>query len=330
MAKKIYISEDDVENIVTEIRSTLSGMRCYGSIDIKRTFKTIDSCAAIYFTPIAWAKMVTLVARYDTEVQWHGCVRRVSEFEFEVFDIIVPPHEVTSSTVVSEYQPYSEWLNNLDDNTFNSVKFHGHSHVNMGVTPSSTDEKYRLDLITQLPKPVNGMDVFYIFMIINKRHQWSAEIYDFTHNLVYTTSDIAIDTIFSDDGDGLEYFMTEAKKVAITRYAYQQHGTPQYPQGGTRYPVVGTQAGAKTGAVQPTHVTPAMQAGTPQAGGTGSGKHGGKKNEKGKYFGYDTIEEYYAAIFGEDEDAPISTHPALHDDSSDPRSPFYVNERGYT
>lgn len=340
MAKKIYMTDDDVESIVGELRSTLSGMKCYGSIDIKRSFKADDRFALIYFTPVAWAKMVTLVARYNTEVQWHGCVRRVSDFEFEIYDILVPPHEVTGTTVTSDYKPYGEWLNGLDDETFNSVKFHGHSHVDMSVSPSGTDDKYRLDLVTQLPRPVNGMDVFYIFLIINKRHEWSAEIYDFTHNALYSTADIAIDTIFDEDGDGLENFMAEAKKVAVSRtYTgtyYGNHGSSYGGSYGGSY---------KGGSYeQPKTVTPVSQAGNSKAASPSAakkkGKGKGKKNGGGKCCGYDTWEEYYAAVYGVDEDdveltdtddeEVVATTSDIDDDENDPTSPFYVREWGCT
>ena len=228
MAKQIYMTNDDVENIVekvcTELRSNFSGLKCYGSIDIKRsfTFKSDDRIAMLYFTPIAWIKMTALVSRFETEVQWHGLVRRISENEFEVTDIIVPPHEVSGATVTSEYKPYIEWMDGLDDDTFNAVRFHGHSHVNMSVSPSPVDNKYRLDLVTQLPKPTGNDDVFYIFFIINKKHEWSAEIYDLTNNALYGTDDIDMECCLEDID--VDSFVADAKKVAITRTTYGGYG----------------------------------------------------------------------------------------------------------
>ena len=214
MAKKIFVTESDIEAMCSELRSQLSGLKCYGSIDIKRTMKADDRTAILYFTPLAWIKMTALVARFTTEVQWHGIVRRVSNDVFEIDDIIVPPHEVTGATVTSEYKPYCEWLDGLDDDTFNAVRFHGHSHVNMGVSPSNTDNKYRLDLVTQLPSPGEDDDVYYIFFIINKNHEWSCEIYDFTNNAIYGTSDIYVACLAEDDIDD---FIADARKVAVAR-----------------------------------------------------------------------------------------------------------------
>ena len=343
MAKKIYMTDADVESVVDELRNTLSGMRCYGSIDIKRSFKGDDRFALVYFTPIAWAKMTTLVARYDTEVQWHGRVRRISESEFEVYDIMVPPHEVTGTTVTSEYAPYGEWLNELDDDTFNSVKFHGHSHVNMPVSPSPTDTKYRLDLVTQLPKPVRGMDVFYIFLIINKRHEWSAEIYDFTNNALYSTADIAIDTVVDEEnGTGLEHFIALANKVAVRRKYVQ---TDYSKQGGSAWGIPSYKGSAYE---QPKNVTPISQVSQPGApakehtavlpSDSGKKKAKGKKNGGGKCFGYDTWADYYEAVcpsIPKSQPAgsgskTIDDDTSKVDDINDPTSPFYASEWGCT
>lgn len=316
MAKKIYMEPSDVEGVVGEIRASLAGMRCYGSLKISRSFKSDDRFAMLYFTPEAWTKMSALVARYSTEVQWHGLVRRLSEFEFEVYDIIVPPHEVTGTTVISDYAPYGKWLDALDDNTFNAVKFHGHSHVNMGVSPSSVDMKYRLDLVTQLPGPTDGMDAFYIFLIINKRHEWSAEIYDITNNALYSTDDINVEVVF-DDGTTLEYFVQEANKVAVNKPA-AYNGYQGYHHGSQWY-----QSGGNCGLIQP-HNAPASS--------TKKEKSSVKKTG-GKCCGYDTWEEYWEAVRGDDytEDCPDEEgydDPGCYVEEDDPTSPFYVKEWG--
>ena len=231
MAKPIYLTSDDVESVCREVRTTLSGLKCYGSIDIKRSFKKDKRVAALYFDPIAWIKMTALVSRFGTEVQWHGKVHRISENEFEVYDILVPPHEVSGATVTSEYKPYIEWMDSLDDDTFEALRFHGHSHVDMSVSPSSVDNKYRLDLVTQLPKPSEDDDVFYIFLIINKSHEWSAEIYDLTNNALYDTDEIIMGCFLEDED--LDSFIEDAKKVAV-RKSYANSWKNQY--GGSTTP----------------------------------------------------------------------------------------------
>lgn len=217
MAKTIHVPRDEVDIIIEAPRAQLLGARCCGgAVEVKQTFKKDDRCANLYFSPTAWVKMSSLVSGFHTEVQWHGLVRRISECEFEVYDILVPPHTVSATTVISDQEEYSEWLNELDDDTFGAMRFHGHSHVNMGVTPSGVDTDYRSDLITQLPKPSDDEDVFYIFLIINKSHQWSAEIYDVTNNALYSSVDKEIDlAVMFEDGSFLDVFVREAKKVAV-------------------------------------------------------------------------------------------------------------------
>lgn len=321
MAKQIFMTNDDVENIVAkvcnELRSNFSGLKCYGSVEVKRkiSLNADNRFAMLYFTPTAWIKMTALVSRFETEVQWHGLVRRVSENEFEVTDILVPPHEVSGATVTSEYKPYIEWMDSLDDDTFNAVRFHGHSHVNMAVSPSSTDTKYRLDLVTQLPKPTGDDDVFYIFLIINKKHEWSAEIYDFTNNALYDTDEIYMEC-FVDDTD-VDTFVAEAKKVAIARTTYATYGgyagTGQY--GGAYGSYSGgynPYGGAYGGKSYSSPSTKPSAADEKQTGGQS------KKNIKsgGKYWGYDSLEEYYESVYGED------WQDVIYDD--DPNSAFYV------
>lgn len=234
MAKPIFIPQDEADRIIAALRAQLSS-KCCGSINIKPNLKSDDRCALLYFTPTAWIKMTALVSEFTTEVQWHGLVRRLSDCEFEIYDIIVPPHTVTASTVTSDQEKYSEWINGLDDETFSAVRFHGHSHVNMPVSPSVTDTDYRKDIITQLPKPDNDNDVFYIFLIINKRHEWSAEIYDLTYDALYSTSSKEIDLMMMlDDGDTIDNFISEAKKVAVVAQPTAYKGAAG-AQGGKSY-----------------------------------------------------------------------------------------------
>ena len=286
MAKPIYMTDGEIEDICAEIRRTLSGTKCYGAIDIKRSLKPDKRVASLYFTPLAWIKMTALVSRFETEVQWHGMVRRVSNDGFEVYDILVPPHEVSGATVTSEYKPYIEWLNSLDDDTFNAVRFHGHSHVDMGVTPSAVDNKYRLDLITQLPQPSNGDDVYYIFLIINKKQVWSAEIYDLTNNACYGTNEIYMECTLPEPDD-LDLFVEAAKKIAVERpkYSYSSFMGKQYSSG-----------------------SPGVSSATP------GGKYTSSKSasSKGKVKAKDKreeIAEYYKAIYGDDYDETEDSYP---------------------
>ncbi len=294
MAKPIYVPQDEATRIIEELRAQILNSKCYGSIDIRQSFKSDDRCALLYFTPMAWIKMTSLVSEFSTEVQWHGLVKRLSECEFEIYDILVPPHTVTAATVTSDPEKYSNWINGLDDETFSDLRFHGHSHVNMTVSPSVTDTDYRKDVITQLPKPDANNDTFYIFLIINKSHDWSAEIYDLTYNALYSTTAKEIDMmVMLDDGDTVDNFVSEAKKVAVQTVSTYGSTTYGGTYGGHSYG--GTYGGSYSGS----------KATTPSAAGNGCGK---KNDTKSTSIRDD--DDYY----GVDED---------------PSDPFYVRDWGY-
>ena len=215
MAKPIYMDGGEIEQLLREVKQQLLGLKCPGGVDIKKDFAKDNRRAVIYFTPGAWNRMTALVSSFNTEVQWHGCVRRLGENVFEVYDIIVPPHVVTGSTVTSDPVRYSEWITGLGDEVFSHLRFHGHSHVNMGCSPSGTDMKYRRDIVTQLPIPRNeDEDSFYLFLIVNKKGEWTGEIYDVTNNALYGNGEIEIEVY--DKGDStLSTFISEAKKLAV-------------------------------------------------------------------------------------------------------------------
>lgn len=301
MAKPIYVPQDEATRIIEALRTQILNSKCYGSIDIRQNFKSDDRCALLYFTPMAWIKMTALVSEFSTEVQWHGLVRRLSECEFEIYDILVPPHTVTAATVTSDQEKYSNWINGLDDETFNALRFHGHSHVDMAVSPSVTDTDYRKDVITQLPKPDANNDTFYIFLIINKRHDWSAEIYDLTYNALYSTTAKEIDMmVMLDDGDTVDNFVSEAKKVAVqsvSSYGGKNYGS-SYSGYGSSYG--GSYGGNSYGGSQKPTGT------TPSAAGTGYSK----KNDTKSTSVRDDDDDYY----GVDED---------------PSDPFYSREWGW-
>jgi len=167
---------------------------------------------------------------FKDEVAWHGSVCRmvndgragnsrtsddekvsasktldVSDFvsEFIIEDIFVYPQEVTGSTVNTDQVAYTEWLYGLDDDTFNTIRMQGHSHVNMGVSPSGVDDKHRQQILDQLEP-----DMFYIFMIWNKSLSTHTLIYDMASNILYEDKDVEVRLI---EDDGMGEFLDDAR-----------------------------------------------------------------------------------------------------------------------
>ena len=210
MSKKIKLSEEEIMKYVTDIYDKLKAGKFFdGGIHINENIPDCDDVATLKFSPIAYIKMRALVKDFETEVQWHGVVERIDKTTFLVKDILLFPHEVSSATVVSNQKEYEAWLDTLDDETFNHLRFHGHSHVRMAVNPSGTDMNYRKNVLQGIsPQDDNA---FYIFIIMNKEECISGEIYDLENNIIYSgKSDIS----FEIDGFDRTDFLENAHKLA--------------------------------------------------------------------------------------------------------------------
>lgn len=138
----------------------------------------------IYITPTAYIKMRTLIEETDVEIAWHGVVHRQGRI-FIITDILVYPQKITSVTVESDDDLYPQWCMELEDDVLNNMRFQGHSHVNMGVTPSGVDEDYYTRLLTQVHD-------YYIIMVMNKSEKYTLRLYDVENNILYSDLDLNI------------------------------------------------------------------------------------------------------------------------------------------
>lgn len=218
MAKRVKISAADIGNIMDDFKNWLSSLTTFDKATYQPKFTKIESKATLFFTETAWAKMQYLVAVYDTEAAWHGVVKRIKDGEsnFVVTDILVYPQEVSGATVNTDQTKYQEWLYSLDDDTFNNLKFQGHSHVNMATSPSPTDLDHQQSLVAQLDH-----SMFYIFVIWNKSNQRTVMIYDMAANTLFENGDVDVKVI-QDDSVGFLKLMEDAKKMITKKsYSYQ-------------------------------------------------------------------------------------------------------------
>ena len=153
--------------------------------ELERSKKTTEK-KAVYFTPTAYIKMMSLLYHYTSEVGWYGTAERMDD-NYLVKDIYVYPQIVDGATVDTDQEKFEKWLDGLDEEVFNQLRFNGHSHVRMGTTPSSVDMEGRRSDLKMLRK-----DDFQIFMILNQEGDWTIDIYDRKDQKIYETEDIII------------------------------------------------------------------------------------------------------------------------------------------
>ncbi len=205
MSKLIRITDELKQKAQDEFATLLADMKMSdGKISYSKAFKYEKAFAVLWLTSLAYSKTVALVTTFSDEVAWHGIAVRQSKNEFVIEDIFVYPQEVTGSTVGTDQNRYSKWLYEFDDDSFNKIRMQGHSHVNMGVSPSGVDSGHREKILDQLDD-----DMFYIFMIWNKALKTHTLIYDLENNILYEDDDITMKIV---GDDSMEIFLADARK----------------------------------------------------------------------------------------------------------------------
>lgn len=145
---------------------------------------------SIIFTTEAKNKMWALVDCMEKEIGWHGVVYREGN-TFIVSDILVYPQTVTRATIDADEKGFTKWLTEYmmkDDDTFDHIRLHGHSHVNMQCFPSGTDTKLQEDYTAKLSD-----GDYYIFIIVNKKREFWCAIYDNASGIYFEKADIDFD-----------------------------------------------------------------------------------------------------------------------------------------
>lgn len=169
----------------------------------------------VYITTQAYTKMRMLVDKTTTEIGWYGTVTKVPGLTgvYVIEDIIVYPQKVTGATCEQLDNKMFEFEMSLTTDQVNHKRFHGHSHVNMGTTPSGVDEQFYHDILTQVTD-------FFIVTVTNKRNEYTTRFYDMEHNILFT--DVPI-SVIDDEGLELDLWYEESKKqleepIVVNKY----------------------------------------------------------------------------------------------------------------
>lgn len=254
MSKPIRLTDELKKQALEEFMKALDGLKMSdGKVAYNKNFTyKDDDKAQILFTPLAYTKMISLIMSFDSEVAWHGVGKRLRNNEntarFLITDILVYPQTVTGSTVEMDPPAYTKWLiENDEDERFNHIMMQGHSHVNFGTNPSATDLTHQEEILAQL-KP----NMFYIFMIWNKKLEHTTKIYDLENNILYENKDISY--AITDEQFDVAGFVKDANDKVQKKVVKPVTTTPSYGGG---YGYSGYNGGYNGGGAKSKNITPA-------------------------------------------------------------------------
>lgn len=152
----------------------------------------------VFIEERAMQKIKEYVRQRTTEIGWLGCVREevdeeTKEISLTIYDVYAPKQEVSSATAdISEEGVVDYTMKVLKDGgeTDDVGRYWGHSHVNMGVTPSGTDD----DTLAEM---VENDERYFIMSIHNKNNASYCAIY-LGNGLVI--KDVTMTVLYEDNG----------------------------------------------------------------------------------------------------------------------------------
>lgn len=227
--KHIYVTEEVKKQHMARLYNMMSvkGVADRISFEVNPSVKLPEEKKLhIFFEWDAWEKMQALVKCCEKEIGFYGIVDRAENHrDFVISDIFVCPQIVTGTTVNTDDEEFSMWNEKLYDEKgedyINKRRFYGHSHVNMGCSPSGVDT-------TQYDDLLNTHDDFYIFGIFNKRGDYWFQVADIENNIYYEKEDIVYENVVNNQEEWAKAEIAE--KVKVYSYASQNRSaTGNYP-----------------------------------------------------------------------------------------------------
>ena len=241
--KPIKLTQSTIAKAKESILAQLDGVRLQGTtVNLSYDFadaikeqleKTEVKKPIVYMMANTYLKMLEYVMKCDTEIAWHGTVKRGERDKKHIFfikDVYLYPQKIAAATVQVDDTKYTQWSDAQDAETFNNRRFQGHSHVNMNTFYSGTDEANKKEFLQDLLD-----DDYYIFLVTNKRQEHNFEVYDLAQNIIFENKDIDFrvylneNTLLESIDDEMNNYLTKPTYnfPSATNY-YKSPTTPSY------------------------------------------------------------------------------------------------------
>jgi hypothetical protein len=134
----------------------------------------------VMYTPEVWDQLWFIVGSCPQEVGWLGLVDTLPSGDYLITEIFVPEQTVHATETEIKPDAMTALAMELIDagKDTNKLIYWGHSHVNMGVSPSGQDERQVDEYLA------NGCKTF-IRGIYNKKGERKLDVFDQTNNLIF-------------------------------------------------------------------------------------------------------------------------------------------------
>lgn len=146
---------------------------------------TYDILPMVFFSIEAQRTIDYIVDQSPDEIAWLGLVEEVED-GYLVQKIVIPEQEVSGTTVDISAEAMGRLVNELMDEGLDPslLRYHGHSHVNMAVHPSTTDQDH-------ISEYLEGVDWF-IRSIHNKKGDRRVDVFEKFNQRVVNNADSEI------------------------------------------------------------------------------------------------------------------------------------------
>lgn len=146
----------------------------------------------VFITPLALDKMYYYVDIGSKEVGWLGTAVQIGS-NFLVEDVFLLKQKVHSTTTEITNDGLGDFTMEIiqtkpdkeAEHIINNLRFWGHSHVNMGTSPSGQDD-HQMELFRQRGNP------WFIRAILNKQGRLEITVYDYRRGIKVTDAEWAV------------------------------------------------------------------------------------------------------------------------------------------